>query len=121
MNTTVATIERVDNRAMPQTQCPDVQPPPNVTPTPAIKPPMIMAVLETGTSTGTDWPRTNQKRAGVLTIPAKRRARQPLWLRDVGIRKPAKMPVAPMTRPKFAINRTEASPIKMPPQGRREV
>jgi hypothetical protein len=77
MNTTVATIERGDNRAMPQTPFPDVQPRPNLTPTPTIKPPMIIAVLKTGTSTGTDWPLTNQKRVGALTISAKRLARQP--------------------------------------------
>src|SRR5690606_25778472 len=43
MKVAVATIDRGERRAMPQTPCPLVQPPPNMTPTPTSKPLRMMA------------------------------------------------------------------------------
>ena len=48
MKTMVATIERVENRAIPQMPCPDVQPPPSREPNPTSRPATPMSTQLVG-------------------------------------------------------------------------
>ena len=70
MKVSVATMERGESRALPQTPCPEVQPPPSVTPTPTRRPPNASAAVGTGTSMTGQPPETSRQRSGALTIPA---------------------------------------------------
>ena len=111
----MATIERGESRAMPQTPCPEVQPPPNVTPIPTRNPPMISIGVSIGTEISSAFSVNNVTTKGPETIPATIAARQDQSVNPDGARNPARIPVAPMIRPSRAIDRTAANPINRPP------
>mmetsp|Transcript_24440 Transcript_24440/g.45516 ORF Transcript_24440/g.45516 Transcript_24440/m.45516 type:complete len:221 (-) Transcript_24440:1265-1927(-) len=111
----VATIERGDSRAIPHTPCPEVQPAPKVTPIPTISPPITSIGVEIGTCTTGICPVTASTTTGPLIMPSSIATRQAQSALSAGVKSPARMPVAPITRPIVAINKTAASPIKAPP------
>src|SRR6056297_2567217 len=115
MKVTVATIDRGESRALPHTPCPDVQPEPNVTPTPTLKPPIRIIGQLTGTSTAGICPVTASTSNGPAIIPATIAARQPLSPGVVPVTRPERMPVAPMIRPCRNIRNTADNPINTPP------
>jgi hypothetical protein len=113
MKTIVAAIDLGENRAIPQTPCPLVQPEPKKTPTPTINPPTIKAKEDTGTANGT-VPPSWIKTIGAMIAPNKNAARQPQSDTKGGIR-PVIIPVIPAIRPWKAINNMADIPIRTPP------
>lgn len=115
MKVIVAMIDRGETRAMPQTPCPEVHPPPNVTPIPTRNPPMINIGVSIGTEMSGTVPVANVTTKGPETMPAMNAALQDQSAIPEGVRNPARIPVAPMIRPTNAIDRTAANPINRPP------
>jgi hypothetical protein len=71
--------------------------------------------VETGTVISGIAPVASQKTAGPVTMPRSSAARQVKSWVEAGAKRPARIPVAPMTRPSTSIRSTADSPIRTPP------
>lgn len=114
IKTMVATIERVENRAIPQTPCPDVQPPPSREPKPTSRPATPMSSQLVGIWGSARGRPAKPKRIGAPIRPARNANRQPLSRVAVDSA-PPRIPLTPAMRPFKTISNAEARPIKQPP------
>jgi hypothetical protein len=116
MKVAVATIERGENRASPQTACPLVQPDPIIDPNPTMKP----AIAMTGRFVAMLMPLQSFRPSAVTSSapsgnPAMNARRHDLPPASLGAITFTTIPQMPAIRPIVSIRRTAAEPMRAPP------
>src|SRR3984893_17731716 len=114
MKITVATMERLDRRAIPQMPWPEVQPPPSLVPKPTSRPaPVITVQLAGSFGIGIGCP-IQPAISGARMSPAIKAMRQSLSSL-LKFSRPPKIPLMPAMRPVKSISKTADRPIRPPP------
>lgn len=120
----VATSERGESRARPQTPWPLVQPLPSPVPSPTSRPAAsISGTPPAGapiTSPGAPAtlpapPPASSNATGPLTRPSRKASRQALSPRGRWVIRVPRMPLMPAMRPRVAISQVAERPIRTPP------
>jgi len=115
MKTEVATSDRLDSRATPQTPWPLVQPPPRRVPNPTSSPAEISRTGEDAiVHGGTPEACVADRSSGAATMPARKARRQARSPRPACAR-PPRMPLIPATRPFMNQSSAAESPMSTPP------
>ena len=115
MNVTVATRDRIENLAIPQTACPLVQPLPIRVPKPTRKPPVPSSQTGKPTLKGFSAGLVRCTKNAPLIMPIKKAIRQKSSER-CGLNKPPIMPLIPAMRPLNNNKIVAARPINNPPE-----